>query len=211
MEMINIENNNSRIIYHDLYSGIGKRRNDNIENFTARMPRVNYQKLYSSIEKPIAKETANIWHQYPLKMLVYSNDVGESVRPVIGNTLALLSWILAISYTLLAVNSGNKRKNLGKELAFQGIASFLMPFLMLKSTRALTSKAIDKVPAAFKNSVKSKIAQLPGVDHLIGRFKKNNASGYKNVAMSAASIGALLVGVKPIDNAVRKMLDKHFA
>lgn len=60
MEMINIENNNSRIIYHDLYSGIGKRRNDNIENFTARMPRVNYKKLYSSIEKPIAKETANI-------------------------------------------------------------------------------------------------------------------------------------------------------
>ncbi|MBS5802227.1 MAG: hypothetical protein KIC80_04345 [Brachyspira sp.] len=82
---------------------------------------------------------------------------------------------------------------------------------MLKSTRALTSKAIDKVLAAFKNSVKSKIAQLPGVDHLIGRFKKNNASGYKNVVMSAASIGALLVGVKPIDNAVRKMLDKHFA
>lgn len=210
--MIKCEPSNSGINYRNFYKGDNNRRIDNIENFTARVPRVNYQNIYRNIEKtPIAKETANIWHQYPLKMLVYSNDFGEAVRPVIGNAAARFSWVPSISYTLLALNSGNKRKNIWKELAFQGIASFLIPYMMLKSTRTLTSRLIDKASPALKKSFKAKIAEMPSVDKFINRFKKNNASGYKNIAMSAVSIGALIAGVKPIDNAVKKLLDKHIS
>lgn len=210
--MIKLDTNNSGISYQNFYKGNNNRRIDNIENFTARVPQINYKNIYKSIEKtPIAKETANLWHQYPLKMLVYSNDFGEAVRPVIGNTMARLSWVPSISYTLLALNSGNKRKNLWKEAAFQGIASFLIPYMMLKSTRKLASNVIDKASPALKNSLKSKIAEIPSVDKFINRFKKNNSSGYKNIAVSAVSIGALIAGVKPIDNTVKKFFDRHFA
>ncbi|HIS36132.1 TPA: hypothetical protein IAC10_05820 [Candidatus Scatousia excrementigallinarum] len=193
---VNINNNKNTIYNHKLIHNPYT-----TENFTSHVPRV----LYKSVEK------ANIWHKYPLKLMVYSNDVGEAMRPVIGNVMARLSWIPAVSYTLLALNNGNKKDNLAKELAFQGIASFLIPFLMLKTARAGASKAIEKLPKAMKTAFAKQTAKMPEVDKFIRRFDKNNQSGYKNIAVSGMSIGVLLACVKPIDDAVKKVLNKHFA
>lgn len=180
----------------------------NNEKFTSNVPKA----LYHGIEKfPQAVAKADIWHKYPLKLLVYSNDFGEAVRPVIGNFMARLSWIPSISYTFLALNSGSKKDNLAKELAFQGIASFLLPFLMLKTARSGASKIIDKIPKNIKTAFAAKTKAMPQIDKFVSKFDKNNRSGYKNIAVSGVGIGVLLACVRPIDNAVKKLLDKHFA
>ncbi len=170
------------------------------KNFTSKIPKV----IYKSAEKQ------NVWHRYPLKLMVYSNDFGEAVRPVIGNMMARLSWIPSVSYTLLALNSSGKKDNLAKELAFQGIASFLLPYLTLRTTRHCASKAIDNMPEGWKSTFNKHAEKFPKVDRFIKKFAKNNKSGYRNIAVSTAGIGVLLACVKPIDDAVTKLLNKHF-
>ena len=191
-----ISNNNINNTYNNKIQYLS----NDTKNFTAHIPKV----MYKQVEKQ------NIWHKYPLKYIVYSNDFGEAVRPVIGNMMARLSWIPSVSYTLLALNSSGKKDNLAKELAFQGIASFLLPYLTLRTTRHCASKAIDKLPQDWKTSFKQKTQDFPKLDKFVKRFAKNNKSGYKNIAVSTAGIGVLLACVKPIDEAVMKLLNKHF-
>lgn len=192
-----ISNNNISNIYNNKIQYLSS----DTKNFTSHIPKVIY--------KPPEKQ--NIWHKYPLKYIVYSNDFGEAVRPVIGNMMARLSWIPSVSYTLLAIGSSDKKNNLAKELAFQGIASFLLPYLTLRTSRHCASTAIDKLPQNWKSSFKQKMQEFPKLDKFVNKFAKNNKSGYKNVAVSAAGIGVLLACVKPIDDAVTKLLNKHFA
>lgn len=194
----NTSSNNLRLQYN----------NNKTENFTSNVPRA----LYKSIERiPAAVEKSNIWHEYPLKLLVYSNDFGEAVRPVIGNFMARLSWVPAISYTFLALNNGSKKDKLAKELAFQGIASFLLPFLMLKTSRSGAAKLIDKIPQNMKKAFAAKASEMPALDKFVRRFDKNNQSGYKNIAVSGISIGVLLACVRPVDEAVKRLLNKHLS
>lgn len=213
--MINVDSSQRRGIYKNLYTAINEqghiKKETEQENFTARMPKGIYKDLYKNIEKNTAKETSNIWHKYPLKLLVYSNDFGEATRPIIGNALARFSWIPAIFYTTFALKSGTKKEGLGKEVAFQVIASFLMPFALIKTSRTLASKTIDKMSPAFKKAIKSQTAKIGIVDKIINKFSKKNSSGHRNLALSAVSIGALAVGVKPIDNYVKKTLDANFS
>lgn len=175
------------------------------KQFTSKVP----QALYKNVAKYAPVEKTDIWHEYPLKLLVYSNDFGEAVRPVIGNFMARMSWVPSISYTFLALQSKNEKNNLAKELAFQGIASFLLPFLMLKASRSGASKLIDKIPAEVKNAFAAKTKRMPPLDKFVRKFDKNNQSGYKNIAVSGVGIGVLLACVRPIDEAVKKVLDKH--
>lgn len=170
------------------------------KNFTSSIPKI----IYKTAEKQ------NIWHKYPLKLMVYSNDFGEAVRPVIGNMMARLSWIPSVSYTLLALNNSGNKDNLAKELAFQGIASFLLPYLTIRTARHYASKAIDNIPDHWKSSFKKQTQNFPEFDKFIRKFAKNNKSGYRNIAVSSAAIGVLLACVKPIDDAVSKLLTKHF-
>lgn len=171
------------------------------KNFTSGISKV----LYKNAEKP------NIWHKYPLKLMVYSNDFGEAVRPIIGNMMARLSWIPSVSYTLLALKSSGKKDNLAKEIAFQGIASFLLPYLTIRTTRHCASKAIENIPHDWKASFKKQTKNFTKFDKFIRKFAKNNKSGYRNIAVSGAGIGVLLACVKPIDNAVTNLLNKYFS
>lgn len=222
--MMNIDNSkityttSRKGIYKDLYKALdAEKSNQNKKNeaFTARVPKGIYKDIYSGIEKTqVIQNTGkaikeNIWHKYPLKLLVYSNDFGEAVRPVIGGAMAKLSWIPAIFYTLFAINKGEE-KNKTKELVFQGLASFLLPFLLLKSSRKVMHKAIDKIPASFKKTIKERTAKLSVLHKFIERFKKRDSSGYRNLALSAAGIGTIGLGAKPIDNVVKKFLEPQF-
>lgn len=185
----------------------------NIHNTQIKYAATDTKKFTSKIPKAIYKsaEKQNIWHRYPLKLMVYSNDFGEAVRPVIGNMMARLSWIPSVSYTLLALKSSGNKDNLAKEVAFQGIASFLLPYLTLRTTRHCASKAIDNMPRDWKSSFKKQTENFPAFDKFIRKFAKNNKSGYRNIAVSSAGIGVLLACVKPIDEAVTNLLNKHFS
>lgn len=212
--MINIDNSNRKGIYKDLYKAINtenKKNDTKVETFSGRIPKGIYKDIYKNIEKAkvVSAENNDIWHKYPLKLLVYSNDFGEAVRPVIGGFLAKLSWIPAILYTLLAVNSGEDKKDKTKELAFQAVASFLLPFLMLKSVRSAASKLIDKVPLNFKQKIKEKTSKIIFLDKVVNKFKKHNSSGYRNLALSTVGIASLSLGVRPIDKYVHNRMERY--
>lgn len=208
----NQRNTGKKGIYKDLYKALDTDKNKKhhetrVENFSARVPRGIYKDIYKNIEK--ADQRTNVWHKYPLKLLVYSNDAGEAVRPIIGNALAKLSWIPAIFYTVFALKTSDKKEDMKKEIAFQIIASFLLPFLLLKSTRAVAAKALDKIPAEFKAKIKTETGKISLLDKVIDKFKKKNSCGHRNLALSGVGIGVLAVGVKPIDDCVKNILDKH--
>ena len=100
------------------------------EESFASGPRGIYQNLYGELAQKTVSGS-NVWHKYPLKLFVYSNDVGEALRPIIGNFLAKLSWLPAILYTILALISQKNRNNdeyIKKEIMFQSLASFILPF-----------------------------------------------------------------------------------
>ena len=211
--MIQAINNTDNIQYNQ-YNKTKSDKNSNnlgtLKNFASlsyNMQNESFTALPAVLLKNAVKESTSVWHKYPLKLMVYSNDVGEAVRPVLGNMFAKLSLIPAVFYTGFAINAGKKKDNLGKELLFQGIASFLMPFLLVKSTRAAASKAIEKMPEKVKQNIKNKTAEIGFLDKLINKFKKGKSSGYKNVALTGISIGALALLIKPIDEAVKKVLD----
>lgn len=208
--MINVDNSNRKGIYKDLYRTLEtEKHKQKNEAFAARAPRGIYKDIYKGIEKAQAKN--DIWHKYPLKILVYSNDFGEAVRPIIGGALAKLSWIPAIFYTIFALKSKEDKKNIRKEITFQAVASFILPFLLLKSSRKAMHKAIDHIPASFKENIKAKTAKISILDKLINKFKKNNSSGYRNFALSVGGIGTIAIGAKPIDNMVKSCMDNHLA
>lgn len=211
--MINIDNSNKRGIYKDLYKAINiehKKNDAKVETFSGRIPKGIYKDIYRNIPKTqAATQAADIWHKYPLKLLVYSNDFGEAVRPVIGGFMAKLSWLPAILYTLFAVNSGEDKKDKTKEIAFQAFASFLLPFLLLKSVRSGASKLIDKIPTNFKQKIKEKTAKISLLDKVINKFKKHNSSGYRNLALSTVGIASLSLGVRPIDKYVNNTMERY--
>lgn len=208
--MIQAINNTNNIHYRTYDTDKKTNSLGTLKNFASlsyNMQNESFTSFPAVMIRNTVRETASVWHKYPLKLMVYSNDVGEAVRPLLGNLFAKLSLIPAVFYTGFALNAGKKKENLGKELLFQGIASFLMPFLLVKSTRAAASKAFDKMPDKFKQIVKDETAKIGFLDKLINKFKKGNSSGYKNVALTGISIGVLALSIKPIDEAVKKILD----
>lgn len=206
----NINNNNQLNKYNSYKANEQFYKKSTLKNFASlsyNMQGENFTALPTAYVKAAVKKTTSVWHKYPLKLMVYSNDVGEAARPIIGNTLAKLSLIPAMFYTGFALNAGKKKENLGKEILFQGIASFLMPFLLVKSSRAVAKKGIEMVPVKFRQAVKNETAKMPALDKLISKFSKKNSSGHKNIALTAFSMAALAVGVKPMDEMVKKVLD----
>lgn len=221
--MINIDNTDRKGIYKNLYSNIQK-QNENSEEVRPAKKGI-YKNLYPAINSQnnrneaftavgvsslvtVARETSSIWHKYPLKLMVYSNDFGEAVRPVIGNAMAKMSWLPAIGYTFFALKNSGKKENLGKEIAFQVLASFMLPFLLLKSSRKVAAKVIDNISVGFKQKMQKQLAKHDFVEKFVNKFKRENSSGYRNLALSAVGVGAIAVGAKPIDKGVKHMFEK---
>lgn len=202
--------NNTEINQNNKYNNKKFNNLGTLKNFASlsyNMQNESFTSLPNVMLKNVVKETASVWHKYPLKLMVYSNDIGEAVRPLFGNMIAKLSLIPAVFYTGFALNAGKKKENLGKELLFQGIASFLMPYLLVKSTRAAASKAIEKMPNKFKQNIKDETSKIGFLDKFINKFKKGKSSGYKNIALTGISIAVLALCIKPIDDTVKKVLD----
>lgn len=82
-----------------------------------------------------------------------------------------------------------------------------MPYLLVKSTRAAASKAIEKMPNKFKQNIKDETSKIGFLDKFINKFKKGKSSGYKNIALTGISIAVLALCIKPIDDTVKKVLD----
>ncbi len=212
---------NKKGIYKNLYKEIGVQKVNSAkfvrknESFTAvRVPKGIYTNLYREIG---SKGKKSIWHQYPFKLFVYSNDFGEALRPVLGSLVAKASWIISLLYAFMSIN--HKKTNAvsdehakaekRKEIKFQFLASFLLPFILIKSTRKGAEMLLDRIPQAQKNNLKKYFTQNERLNKFISKFEHKNISGHRNLFLAGVGVAAIVAGAKPIDNLVRKAFIKE--
>lgn len=188
-------------IYKDLYRTIDAEKRELPRQISFKANETNKKK----------EDKKSIWHTYPLKICAYSNDVGEAVRPVIGAFFAKLSWLPAIFYIIGAIlskalcpNSPDKSKEVSNEILFQGIASLLLPVMLVKSVGKVTHKVLDALPTKSKEFIKNGIKKFDWLHKL-------NENRYRATCESAVGLLALTVAVKPIDYYTEKALDKVYS
>lgn len=223
---------NRKGIYKDLYREIDA---DNKKREKAKAKKLNkgiYVDLYRQLEndkkainfehsrKPETAKEEDVFHKYPLKALIYSNNVGESIKPLIGALWAKLSFIPAIIYAFFAVLSKcpksqeneNKPKSneVAKEISFQLLASFILPHFVIKATQKVTNKLIDKISSETKEAIKNTTKTMDLTHKLLMKFKADKISGHRNFGLSTMSLVALAVSVKPIDHFVEHSLDRFY-
>lgn len=203
-------------IYKDLYRTINEGKRPAISRSKKGIYRHLYRQLEEDKKPPKQK---NIWHTYPLKAMVYSNDFGEAVKPVIGAFLAKLSWVPTIIYAFFALlgkylqiqKNKNSNESFEKEVLFQLLASFLLPFLLIKSSHKLAKNVIDKrISAKTKQKIKNIMKSNNFLETLASKFWRNNSSGYRNLGLSAVGVAAIAIGAKPIDIGVEYFLNRIY-
>lgn len=210
---------NKKGIYQDLYREIDAENKKKETSQIKRHPKGIYKDLYRTLETEKTsfkasekkKDKKSIWHTYPLKICAYSNDVGEAIRPVIGAFFAKLSWLPAIFYIIGSIlskvfdsGSPEKSKELSKEILFQGVASLLLPMILVKSVGKATHKILDALPVKSKDFIKNGIKKFDWLHKL-------NENRYRATCESAVGLLALAVAVKPIDYYTEKALDKVYS
>lgn len=232
--MVNsVHYSNRKGIYKDLYRAIdteNKKKEKKDDPFKAfRQRKGIYVDLYRQLEEDKAAvkftksknniEKEDMLHKYPLKALMYSNNVGEALKPLVGNLIAKLSWIPAIFYALFAIlsqcfnpqeNGMSKSDKVTKETLFQTFSSFIIPYLLVKNTQKITNKFIDKIPIKTKEVIKKSIQPVDWLHRCCERFKNEIISGHRNFAVSTINLVTLAVAVKPIDNLVEYSLDRIY-
>lgn len=203
-------------IYKDLYRTINEGKKPAI----SRSKKGIYRHLYRQLEedKKPAKQK-NIWHTYPLKAMVYSNDFGEAAKPLIGAFLAKLSWVPTIIYAFFALlgkylqtqKNKNSKESFLKEVLFQLLASFLLPFLLIKSSHKLAQNFIDnRISVKTKQKIKDIMKSSNFLETIVGKFRRNNSSGYRNLGLSAVGVATIAIGAKPIDIGVEYFLNRIY-
>lgn len=209
---------NKKGIYKDLYRTIDtdKKEKESPKAFYAK--KGIYKDLYRQIEEDKkAKKQDNIIHKYPIKAFAYISNIGEALKPLIGALLAKLSYIPSLLYAFIAIISKcvesqkgdqNKSKTLTKEIVYQALASFLLPDLVVKSSRKISNTLINKISIKNKQKLQEFTMNIGWLDNLIQKFTKGNVSGYRNFALSMVGISSLAFAVKPIDNFVGNSLNK---
>ena len=109
-----------------------------------------YHKLNFKADKTINKDTGEYRDplmQWPLRGAAFTNEVGEALRPVIGN-YATLSWVPALMY--IGADVYDKYKNDStqyspdtrrclKQAIFQGMASIFLPLVAVKAGQGIFS------------------------------------------------------------------------
>lgn len=104
--------------------------------------------------------------KWPLRGCAFSNEVGEALRPIIGD-IATLSWIPALMYIGADVYdkykndqneySPNSRRCL-KQAVFQGMASVFLPLVAVKAGQNVFSQFGKMTDDKISINVKEKIA-----------------------------------------------------
>lgn len=211
---------NKKGIYKDLYKALDadKKPKEIFKNFSAK--KGIYKDLYRQIEEDKkAKKRDNFIHKFPFKSLAYISNIGEAIKPIIGLLLARLSYIPSLLYALIAIISKlieppkedqNKSKTVTKEIVYQSLASFLLPDLVVKSSRKISNTLINKIPVQKKRLIITFTQNIGWLSSLIKKLKKENISGYRNFALSVVGISSLAFAVKPIDNFVGNSLNKIY-
>eukprot|EP00959_Pyramimonas_sp_CCMP1952_P347129 7270424-Pyramimonas_sp.AAC.2 len=83
------------------------------------------------------------------RYLAYSSDIGEAARPLVGGPLVWGSYGIVVAYMVTDIAlSGRRAKKMGKDVvravshasAFQGIASLLLPGLLIHQTVHVAQK-----------------------------------------------------------------------
>lgn len=117
--------------------------------------------------------------KWPLRGAAYTNEIGEGLRPLIGN-YATLSWIPVFLYIGADVYDKYKNdkteyspdsKRLLKQAIFQGLASMLLPVVAVKTGQNLFS--------AFGNFGKEKLS-INTQEHVIKIAEDFIANGQMN-------------------------------
>lgn len=157
-------------------------------------------------------------HKFPLLALMYSSNIGESLRPVIGNTLATLSWAPSMLYAYLAISekrkiadlSKEKEKDYNREILYQALGNLLIPQLVVLATRKISNHLIDKIPIKAKNTIKNTTKKVNLAENLIKKFESNSnkIDGHRNSAVATITLITILAISKPADFILNKFLDK---
>lgn len=152
-------------------------------------------------KKPAKKTNDDPLLKYPARLLAYTNEVGEAVRPAIegslkekGTTVADAFWMPALLYIGADVWDKYKRgdnddyskpswKRGVEEGVFQGLASVALPTTAIKMSEKL----------AEKTGVISKIAEKTKIKH--------------HYVASAIGLATLGVVMKPLDVATEKFVE----
>lgn len=201
---------NRKGIYKDLYREIDS---NNKKREVSQAPRTRkgiYKNLYRQFEDDkIAVNSENnkndSLHKLPLKAFAYTSNIGEALKPIIGKLFVKLSLVPSLIYAILAILTNqsktqepqNKSKNITKESLFQLFASFLLPDMVVKSTRRLTNKFIDRISTKTKQKDRYSI---------ISRASGN----YRNIILSTMGLVSFALAVKPIDIFVENSLDRLY-
>ena len=181
------------------------------------MPR-QYSKL--SFRQSQSQDSANQdkLHKFPLLALMYSSNIGESLRPIIGNTFATLSWAPSILYAYMAISEKRKDATLSKEkeaefnreIIYQMLGNLLIPQLVVLATRKISNKLIDKIPRQTKTSIKETTKKVDLAHKIIKKFESSSKKidGHRNSAVSIITLITILAIAKPADFILNKFLDK---
>lgn len=157
-------------------------------------------------------------HKFPLLALMYSSNIGESLRPIIGNTFATLSWAPSILYAYMAISEKRKDATLSKEkevefnreIIYQMLGNLLIPQLVVLATRKISNKLIDKIPRQAKTSIKETTKKVDFAHKIIKKFESSSKKidGHRNSAVSIITLITILAIAKPADIILNKFLDK---
>lgn len=157
-------------------------------------------------------------HKFPMLALMYSSNIGESLRPVIGNTLATLSWAPSMLYAYLAISEKRKQADLSKEkekeynreILYQALGNLLIPQLVVLATRKISNKLIDKIPRQAKTTIKETTKKVDLAHKIIQKFESNSSKidGHRNSAVATITLITILTVAKPADFILNKFLDK---
>lgn len=161
-------------------------------------------------------------HKFPLLALMYSSNIGESLRPVIGNTFATLSWAPSILYAYLAITDKKKQaslsqeneKEFNREIVYQALGNLLIPQLVVLATRKGANHLIDKIPKQAKTSIKETTQKVDLIHGIIKKFGDKNIKqqldGHRNCAVAVTTLITILAIAKPVDYILNKFLDTIF-
>ena len=132
-------------------------------------PTLSFRADNRTIDKTTG-EYKNPLMRWPLRGAAFTNEVGEALRPIIGN-YATLSWIPALMY--IGADVYDKYKNdkneyspdsrrCLKQAVFQGMASIFLPLIAVKLGQNIISQfgkfGQDKISLNSKEHV-SKLAE----------------------------------------------------
>lgn len=136
-------------------------------------PVQNVEELKEAIEKKILEpkpaRRRDIYSEMPIRLLGYTNELGEAIRPI-SPILANLSWLPAIAYISADVtdkykqdeysNQDKSKRRATKQLVTQLFASVLLPTLAVKIGQAIVDKTAMFSKKRLSLSSREKISDI---------------------------------------------------